>query len=187
MAVQPGFLPLNLVTRLAAQVRREVKQGELRAACIGTGEHKRYAPEIRSDHIRWLDATATTPAEIQVARRLERLRSEINQQALLGLFDWEGHVTSYPPGAFYRRHLDVFKHARERVVSTVLYLNPKWQPGDGGELRIYLDGRSLERFVDIPPIGGTLVTFLSHEAYHAVQPASAPRVSITGWFRTRGL
>ncbi|MFT6396670.1 MAG: SM-20-related protein [Bradymonadia bacterium] len=183
--MQPGFLPLSLVARLGKQVRREVESGVLRAACIGAGANKRYAPEIRSDHIRWLDPAAPTPAEAELHSRLDRLRSEINRRAQLGLFDWEGHVASYPPGAFYQRHLDVFRHARERVASTVLYLNPNWQPGDGGELRIYLDGKSLERFVDIPPLGGTLVTFLSEEVYHAVQPAQVERSSVTGWFRTR--
>ena len=186
VAVEPGFVPRSLVRRLKRQVLRELDDGAFRAARIGGGRNARYCPEVRSDYIRWLEPSPASSAERELFARLERLRLSLNRQAMLGLFEWEGHLACYPRGSFYRRHLDVFSHARERQVTTVLYLNEEWRPGDGGELRLFLERDSIERFVDVPPLGGTLVTFLSEQTFHAVQPAIAPRLSVTGWFRTRG-
>jgi SM-20-related protein len=109
----------------------------------------------------------------------------INRELYLGLFDWEGHLAVYPEGAFYRRHLDRFQHDGRRTVSTVLYLNEHWQPGDGGELRVWSGPDADSAFVDVAPLSGRLVIFLSGEVYHGVQPSSFERISVTGWFRTR--
>ena len=185
VAIELGFVPRALIRRLKAHTRRELEYGAFRPARVGSGTSARYSPEVRGDYIRWFEPTPEGAVEQELFARLERLRLCINQHAMLGLFEWEGHMACYPPGSFYRRHLDVFSHARERQVTTVLYLNDEWQPGDGGELRIFLERDSIERFVDVPPVGGTLVTFLSEQTFHAVQPAIAPRLSITGWFRTR--
>jgi len=63
------------------------------------------------------------------------------------------------------------------VVSMVIYLNPNWQPGDGGELRLYPSDGSV---INIAPKAGTLALFLS-ELEHEVLPTLKPRYSITGW------
>jgi SM-20-related protein len=39
--------------------------------------------------------------------------------------------------------------------------------------------------LDISPIGGRLVMFLSDTFYHEVLPTSKDRMSLTGWFLTR--
>ncbi|MEG0248677.1 MAG: 2OG-Fe(II) oxygenase, partial [Pseudomonas sp.] len=89
----------------------------------------------------------------------------------------------YPPGAFYRKHLDRFRDDDRRAVSAVIYLNPDWSADDGGELRMSLrDG--VEH--DVRPIGGSLVVFLSADIPHEVLPARRDRLSVTGWFRRRG-
>ncbi|MBS0393650.1 MAG: 2OG-Fe(II) oxygenase, partial [Proteobacteria bacterium] len=69
----------------------------------------------------------------------------------------------------------------ERVVSVVLYLNPGWQSGDGGELVLAADDG--EHVVE--PRGGTLLAFLSERFEHEVRPARRERRSLTGWFRRR--
>jgi SM-20-related protein len=91
----------------------------------------------------------------------------------------------YPPGSFYRKHLDQFRGATHRKVSAILYLNPDWSPADGGELRLYLAPSGEGDHLDIAPLGGTLVTFLSDRFHHEVLPTRRERRSLTGWFRVR--
>lgn len=68
------------------------------------------------------------------------------------------------------------------MLTTILYLNPGWQPGDGGELVIYTeDGQNV--LGTISPTFGTLVLFLSGEFPHEVLTSNRSRYSLTGWFR----
>jgi SM-20-related protein len=91
----------------------------------------------------------------------------------------------YPPGSFYRRHLDQFRGVGERTVTTILYLNQDWIQPDGGQLRIYTDPVDQRRYEEVLPLGGRLVTFLSARFLHEVLPARRDRLSITGWFKKR--
>ena len=70
-------------------------------------------------------------------------------------------------------------------MSCVAYLNADWQPSHGGELRLFVEEDGQERGVDIAPLAGTLVCFLSGMMYHEVLETQAPRYSVTGWFRRR--
>ena len=117
---------------------------------------------------------------------MERLRHVLNRVLMLGLFDFEGHLAVYPPGTYYRKHLDQFKGVGLRTVTCVLYLNRDWSEEDGGQLRIYTDPEDQGRYQEITPRGGTLVTFLSARFLHEVLPARRERISVAGWFRRRG-
>jgi len=185
IAIRPAAIDEGLTRALVADARALRAEGEFEVARIGTGTVRQFNPEIRSDYIRWIDPAAPTEPQREWLAHLESLRTAINAATWLGLFDWEGHLAHYPEGSFYRRHLDVFKEHQERKVTTVLYLNHDWLPGDGGELRIYTAGPSLDAFVDLPPTAGLLVTFLAEEVYHEVLPAKTDRFSVTGWFRVR--
>lgn len=178
------LLDENLVRGLRAEAMEIYEAGEFAAARVGMGERRMLAPAVRRDWIRWLDPTELTPAQEEFSAFLDVLRVEINQQTFLGLFEWEGHLAIYPAGSFYKRHVDVFVTNRERRVTFILYLNPDWRPGDGGELRVYESAESNVYF-DVEPRGGTLVTFLSEEVHHEVLESHADRVTLTGWFRTR--
>lgn len=183
-AVHPRFISHALCERLVSEAQALREHGGFHAARVGAGDQRTLAPSVRSDRIHWLDEGALTPTQHLVFDALQALRVSINRHTFLGLFSWEGHLAVYPEGSFYKRHLDVFADQRERQLSTVLYLNTSWRYGDGGELRFYLDD-GLERYVDIPPKGGTLITFLSERYYHEVLPAHTERWSLTGWFRVR--
>ena len=74
--------------------------------------------------------------------RFETLRLELNRELQLGLLDFECHFAVYPPGAFYRRHLDRFATDDRRTLSCVLYLNDAWSAQDGGALRLHLGRRA---------------------------------------------
>ena len=73
-------------------------------------------------------------------------------------------------GAFYKKHLDAFKGTNSRILSTVLYLNPGWLAGDGGELVLY-HPVSDEVLEVVTPDFGKMVIFLSEEFPHEVLPA----------------
>jgi SM-20-related protein len=113
---------------------------------------------------------------------LEGLRLELNREAYLGLFELELHYALYPPGAGYERHLDQPQGTTQRKVSLVLYLNDGWGPGDGGALRMH---EARNQALDIEPVGGRLVCFLTSGREHQVLPARRERLSISGWFRGR--
>lgn len=155
---------------------------DYRHAGVGRGDQLRLTPAIRRDRIYWLDDSET--ADRHWLALMEQLRLRINRELYLGLFEYESHFAYYPPGAYYRRHLDAFKGQGNRRVSTVLYLNDGWQPAHGGELMLYPADRP--DGVSIPPRAGTLVVFLSEDMPHEVLETQRERYSIAGWFRVNG-
>jgi SM-20-related protein len=186
--VDPAFLAAEEVARLAAESRALWEEGAFRQAGVGVGTERRIRPEIRRDQVLWLTDQEATPAQRRYFARVEALRRALNGALYLGLFDFEAHLTVYPPGAFYRRHLDRFRAGAARTVSLILYLNEEWPEGAGGELRLYLDeldDAGAGPHLDVPPRGGTLVAFLSDRFYHEVLPAARERLSLTGWLKTR--
>ncbi len=184
-SVCPGFLDHSRTATLAREVRDLSESDGLRPARIGRGRERNVHAETRGDRIHWLDQGLCTPAQRSVMEDLETLRLAINRVLYLGLFEYDGHLTVYPPGTFYRRHLDRFRDAPQRMVSCILYLNENWRETDGGQLRLFLDAAADGPHIDILPQGGTLVTFLSDRFYHEVLPAARDRLSLTGWFRIR--
>lgn len=184
-SVRDDFVdPLDVV-QLGQECRRLWEKDRLRRAGVGVGRDWRIRTEVRSDRVMWLDPAHLTPAQDRYCRQLEALRLAFNRTHYLGLFEFEGHFAVYPPGTFYRRHLDQFQGATHRRISVILYLNAQWNEADGGVLRLYLgaDGESGPR--DIAPLGGRLVVFQSDRFHHEVLPARKTRFSLTGWLRTR--
>ncbi|WP_421683132.1 2OG-Fe(II) oxygenase [Stutzerimonas urumqiensis] len=180
-SVQPCFLANDLTAELAAECRRLAAGDALSPAGIGRGSAQVVHEAIRGDHILWLDE-GFSPVCDRYLTLMASLRQALNQAFFLGLDEFECHFAAYPPGAFYKTHLDRFRDDDRRTVSVVLYLNPDWQPGDGGELRLHLPG--LEP-VDVAPVAGTLAVFLSGEVPHEVLPTATERLSLTGWFKRR--
>lgn len=187
----PGFLDERTVAALRGDAR--ALQADFRAAAVGRAQERQRHEAIRSDATHWLDGG--TAAQRAFLGAMDTLRLALNSRLYLGLFDYEAHYAHYPPGAFYRRHLDVFRAAANggrprRVLSTVFYLNDAWCEGDGGELVLWdaqerEHGREQEREVArIAPLAGTAVFFLSDEMPHEVLPARVDRYSIAGWFRS---
>jgi SM-20-related protein len=162
-----------------AQARQA--RGDFAAARVGSGADAQRREDIRGDFTCWL-REPLYPAERSLLDRLEGLRLELNREATLGLFELELHYARYPPGAGYARHVDQPLGTTQRQVSLVLYLNADWQPADGGVLRLH---DSDDRTLDIQPVGGRLVCFLTPGRVHEVLTARRERLSISGWFRGR--
>jgi SM-20-related protein len=184
--VVPDFIEPELISELCAECRRFFAKGALRAAAVGNGADRQTRSDIRTDEIRWLEEADATPAQQRCLARFEALRRALNRELQLGLFEFECHFSRYAPGAFYRKHLDQFRGDDRRRLSCVLYMNENWARQDGGELRLHLDAAGAGKFEDVLPVAGALVLFLSERFTHEVLPAKRERLSLAGWFRTRG-
>lgn len=183
--VLPGFLSPDKARELREQARLEWESGEFHAAAIGRGQELNVDESIRGDHVQWLER-AETGVLADYQGFLEDLRVNLNRSLYLGLFEFESHFAVYPPGAFYRRHLDNFRGTSARIITAVLYLNEDWQDADCGQLRLYTNGSEGGEYVDVFPHAGQLVLFRSTKFWHEVLPARRERFSLTGWLRTRG-
>ncbi len=182
-AVIKDFLPREDTAALRAEAEHLWQSEDFRKA--GTGRLGGYAirPNVRSDHIRWLEQQPATDAQSHYREVIEELRQELNQELFLSLSTYEAHFAVYPAGAFYQKHLDRFNNADERTISCTFYLNENWQEEYGGQLRLYLPNSH----VDVLPRAATCVLFRSDTFFHEVLPATETRFSLTGWFRRRSL
>jgi SM-20-related protein len=184
-AVIEQFIHPQEIASLAAQAKILYSAGEMHKA--KTGIAKAENSTLRGDFIHWIEANDASEAVMTYLNTMTELQQAINQAFFLGLFELESHFAIYPAGAGYQKHLDQFIGKEERKVSCILYLNENWNSEDGGQLRMYLDKKEWNRFIDISPQAGTLVVFLSSDFLHEVLPAKRERISVTGWFRTRSL
>ena len=184
-AVIEKFINPQEITSLRAQAKILHSAGEMHKAKTGISKLKNST--LRGDFIHWIEASDASEAEMVYLNAMTELQHAINQAFFLGLFELESHFAIYPPGAGYQKHLDQFIGKEERKISCILYLNEGWHHEDGGQLRMYLDKKDENRFIDISPQAGTLVVFLSSDFLHEVLPATRERISLTGWFRTRSL
>lgn len=181
-AVAPGLFDFGLVDRLLAAAELRESSGALARAAIGREAGRNLETGVRNVEACWLDSADT--AEAEFLNLAEQVRVSINRRLFLGLFEFEAQLLVYPPGGYYKRHLDSFAGARNRIVSLVAYLNRDWKEGDGGELDIWRtptdEGAPA---VTVAPCAGTTVLMLSEEIPHAVRPSAAVRRVIAGWFR----
>lgn len=180
-SVQPQFIPQAVTLKLAQECRNRAKNGALSPAGVGRGVQQQVVEGVRGDHIQWLEPGQSSVTD-EYLQALDALRVELNQGLYLGLEDFEGHFALYPPGAFYKKHVDRFRDDDRRTVSAILYLNEDWQAQQGGAVRLYLDD---DKTLDVLPEAGTLVVFMSADLPHEVLAATRERLSLTGWFRSR--
>lgn len=166
--------------QLYAEAEEAYHLGDFEAAEVGKGIAKQQITELRNDQVKWLYRNQASDAVESYWRFLDKLRNYLSNYFRIHLERTEIHFAVYPKGSFYAKHKDQFKTGGNRIFSIILYLNPKWEPKDAGELRIYLDDDSV---LDISPKMGRLVCFRSDQVLHEVLVSNAPRLSITGWMR----
>lgn len=152
------------------------------AAQVGRGTSKQLST-MRGDVIDWLDETNATDQAYLAC--METLRLGLNESLFLGLFDYECHYAIYGKGDGYAKHSDVLQGQKNRILTTVLYLNEDWHTRDGGELVVFEStGKSV--VTTVSPTFGTMIIFLSESFPHEVLLSHATRRSIAGWFRVSG-
>ena len=133
----------------------------------------------RSDQTKWLDEDGA--GESMYLEFAQGLQEYLNRSLYLGLKYYEAHFAIYEEGDFYEKHLDSFRGSKNRVVTTVYYLNDEWNEKNGGELIVYDEND--KELTTVRPIANTLVVFMSEKFPHEVLPAKDKRYSIAGWFR----
>lgn len=138
---------------------------------------------IRGDVISWLDEVNAT--DHAYLAWMENLRKGLNELLYLGLFDFECHYAIYHAGTGYAKHSDVLAGKKNRVLSTVLYLNEDWQHDNGGELVLF-DPQGNQVIATVLPKFGTMIIFLSVSFPHEVLHSLSTRRSVAGWFRVSG-
>lgn len=175
------FLAAELCRELLEELQLLHRQAALQEAAIGRGDERMLRRDIRGDAIHWLDRESL--AQRRYLALMSELQQQINLALYAGLFEFEAHFAHYPPGAFYRKHYDSFRGRANRVISTVLYLNPDWPADGGGEMALYDEHEPEREVARVHPEAGTFACFLSDRIPHEVLPTRMPRVSIAGWFR----
>lgn len=191
-AICEDFLPALIIKALADQAQKRFIDGEMLAAKTGNAANVQQA-NFRNDSIYWLDENSLNTSAQAYFAQITLLKNALNQHLYMNLHDVETHLAVYPIGGVYLKHLDQFKQTNAaptqvRQLSSVLYLNDHWQAHEGGALRLHLndlDSNNARQYVDILPIAGRLVLFLSADFWHEVLPATRDRISLTGWFRSR--
>ena len=181
-SILPEFLSLAEVEELldVFEVHREHQR--FREAGVGMQDEYQLNKDIRRDRIKWIEPEQALEPTKRFLAKVGDIRKLLNHTLYLGIKDFEAHFAIYPPGGFYKRHLDQFRHNDHRRISFVCYMNIGWEKGDGGELRLYLKNENGdETNFDVEPVAGKLVLFRSDVIEHEVLPAKKERYSITGW------
>ncbi len=184
---QRGYIVLEklladtMLDRLYARCQHD-DPSRFNAAQIGRGSAKQRISSVRGDAISWL--TDMHPADAAYLSFMEELRLGLNERLFLGLFDYECHYAIYEKGMGYAKHTDVLSGKKNRVLSTVLYLNEGWKESDGGELVLYDSQDAI--LETVAPRYGTMIIFLSEHFPHEVLISQNTRRSIAGWFRISG-
>jgi SM-20-related protein len=155
------------------------RQAQFRAA--GTGHGASFKTKsVRGDRIHWLElGNQGSAVEKDLAVCLEAMRAHLNQSLFLNLTSIEAHLAVYAPGEGYARHRDRFRDDDARTVSWVLYLNDDWLTCDAGALRLHLPTGPM----DVLPLAGRAVTFMSADIEHEVCITQRERWSVAAWFR----
>jgi len=167
---------------LAAECRSFRDAGIFAPAGIGTGESYRVREEVRNNRIVWWDAETCLPFQARFQQFLEEAMTALNRGLLLALQTYEAQFSIYPPGCFYKKHVDCFKNRSNRQISMTFYLNPDWQDSDGGHIVLYPEGGEAVR---IAPECNRMVLFPSGTMLHEVLPTRRERLAIAVWFKNR--
>lgn len=171
----------NVVDNLRLATMAGLFEAEFSPA--GVGSEKQRVEEIRGDWIKWLDPLHPPGVLEPEIEFLRVLQNEFNQKFYLGLQDFECHLAKYPPGSFYKKHVDRFAKDSSRSISFIFYLHQEWKDTDGGELVLY--NKDNQMIKTILPLPGSMIIFLSEDFPHEVKVCSQERRSLTGWMHTK--
>lgn len=170
--IDPKFAQLLLERFQLVQQQRLLQQATITQADL------LQASAIRNDYTYWLAKEHHT-TEAQLLDQLDHLLVTLKNYFRISLSQLECHFAFYPPGHFYKKHIDQTRENNKRFFSFVIYLNPNWNTNDGGKLIGYHED---QKIFEIRPSFGNMILFRSHIP-HEVEESHGERRSIAGWFR----
>ena len=177
-----NFFTSEEVVALRQSLLNKYEEDAFKKSAIGNRTNEVIKKAIRGDIILWIDENNINASEQLFFNKINDLKDYLNRTCFLGINQKEFHYAIYPEGTFYKRHLDTFQNDDRRKLSFVCYLNEEnWKPENGGELVLYLENREEVVY----PFPGKVVIFESQILEHEVKPVNTPRLSITGWLKTR--
>ncbi len=177
VGIAEHFIPNNLAIALKRNLEMLYEGNEFKNAGTGSEGTVTYNKLMRSDVIYWLDRSHGNKDENAFLDLVDQFVLYLNQTCYTGITGYEFHYALYPPGSYYKKHLDQFSNSSRRKYSMIMYLNNNWREGDGGELCVY--HTHLKQ--NITPLQGRSVFFQSDNLQHEVLVTAKPRMSITGW------
>jgi len=178
-AIIDHFLSPDICASILTELHEELSEGQFHKAGVGKADDYQVLHTVRGDYIKWLEPNDLQPFTSIYLEKLGLIRNALNRHCYLGLQDSEFHMTQYPAGTGYMRHVDAFHADDNRRISVVLYLNFDWKTEDDGRLIIYPERGNLSP-VEVLPFAGRLALFES-TLEHEVTPGGRKRYSITGW------
>ena len=185
-AVVENFFDPSTVEEIREALLFKYEEDRFKKAAIGNRTNETIARSIRGDFILWLNEKEAGPSEKKFLEKVNDMVQYLNRTCFLGIIQKEFHYAVYPEGTFYKRHLDTFQNDDRRKLSLVLYLNEQeWKPEYGGALVLYPQKNGAEEEVTLFPYPGRMIIFESQILEHEVKPVKKPRLSITGWLKTR--
>ena len=167
------------------------QDGLLRVGKLQHGITQTSDQTSRSDRIAFLpnEGEGCSEALRCYVEQIDRIREKLSEHPSLvelvgGELDGCNFMAaSYPgAGARYVKHRDALPYKAGRKLTVIYYLNPHWQPADGGELQIWTPDGGLP--VRVVPRADRLVLFVS-SLEHEVLPAWRPRYALTTWMFNR--
>ncbi len=179
IGIANNFLSEGLAIQLRNHLLTLYNQEQFKVAGIGNNAKLVQNKAIRSDVIYWLDRKHKNPIENRFFNRMDKFVRFLNETCYTGITGYEFHYAMYEPGSFYKRHIDQFKDNQNRAFTMIMYLNPYWKKGDGGELCIYQNNQATL----VTPNYRKGVFFKSNQLEHEVLLSYQPRLSITGWLK----
>jgi len=182
-AVSDSAIPLPWWTGLLAQAQQSWDSGHFSPGEIGRSAAEASQPEARGDSICWIEPDSPQ-ADLPFFDWMAQFRQVLNERFNMGLRSQEFHFARYAEGKGYLTHIDQHRGVNHRKISVLLYLNPDWDPVNGGELCLYDPRQFGTEIQRIAPLGGRLVVFASWLMPHAVLPCRHTRWSLAGWLRT---
>jgi SM-20-related protein len=183
-SIVDSFFSKEDVLSLRTSLLEKYEEDIFKKSAIGNQFNEIIVEQVRGDFILWLDESKADTSEAVFFTKINDFVNYLNRTCFMGIADKEFHYAVYPPGTYYKRHLDTFQNDSRRKLSIVCYLNDEdWQPDYGGELTIYFEDKEP---LNIYPLQGRMVIFESQVLEHEVKPVKRERLSITGWLKTRG-
>ena len=179
--IEENFLSRSLIPEINDWFTDLTLNGKFKKARIGPSSESHLNTQIRNDEIYWINEYPDRLIELETF--MEKLMIQINSNLFLNLKRGEFHLSQYPIGHFYAKHLDQSKLTKNRLITFLLYFNPEWGNEDHGELIVYDPINNDKEILQITPSWGKLVIFRSDKFFHEVRPTLKTRRALSGWYR----